>query len=128
MRSTLYRWLVTLMLALLPLQSTAALTICPYSKSIAKAFATMSTMENCPFQQADLAADQADRSKNDAPADDQPQSCCASVSACALCGIAVSKAYGVGDTLAASQSSHFLSTPYASFIPDGLLRPPSFPA
>ena len=115
MRSTWHRRLVYLLLALLPLQATAALTICQYSKAAISAPAAMSDMENCPFHQA-------------GEADDPQQSGCASVSACALCGIAVSRPHLVGDASPAPQSGAFRSSPYTSFIADGLLRPPSVPA
>ncbi|MSQ21398.1 MAG: hypothetical protein EXR39_18110 [Betaproteobacteria bacterium] len=111
----------------MPLQATAALTICPYSKSTANAPVAMADMENCPFHQTDLATDEVDRSNSNEPARDHHQSCCASVSACAFCGIAVSRTYPISDTSAVPQSGRFVPTPYTSFVPDGLLRPPSVP-
>jgi len=125
--SKLHRFLVCVLLVLLPLQATAVVTICPHSKLTAAAseFAPAPTMEHCQHGQAGNAGLIPDDSGEPRQSEQNQQSCCATVSACAMCSIAVNlqQAPKVGRLL--QLLNYFLSSQYSSFIPEGLQRPPS---
>jgi len=134
MNQKVCRFVAWVLLALLPLQATAvAAMTCSHAKSttaVAAVFepAAALTMDDCPHSRAVAADDQRsdrDRSGDSQQGDQNPQSCCSAISACAMCTAAASTQqwFNIGRTLQKTDS--FLASQFTSFIPEGLLRPPS---
>lgn len=128
--------IVSVLLLLLPLQATAVVMACPHAgamdvtmnkaaadkPAVAAPESAMMAMEDCPMRaQSGSPARDAGTTQDD-PA---PNACCASATACAMCGLAAT----VRPFSAFAQSGHLtgvlLSVQFTSFIPEGLQRPPS---
>ncbi len=122
------RFLAGVLLVLLPLQATAVAAICPHAKSAGAASAPVAaqTMDHCLHDQMSAVGDQSFGTPAGEPQqDDQKSSCCAAVSACAMCAIAVSLPQASVIESTPQKSDFFLSLRFTSFIPEGLQRPPS---
>ena len=118
------RFLVSVLLLLLPLQATATLTVCPHSR-----FTTTESgsapAEHCLQSQAGNPDQSPDNTGNPQQSDPAPGSCCTSVAACSMCSIAVNiQPFPVFER-PSQTSSYFLSAQFTSFIPEGIQRPPS---
>jgi len=129
-KSGLHQFFVWVLLVLLPLQATAVATVCPHSTLTAAASDSASpTMdEDCGHGPAGNVSQDADDSKEPQQSDQTEESCCATMTACSMCSIAVSMQQAPNIDRTQKVSSTFLSSQYTSFIPEGLQRPPIIPA
>lgn len=118
MSMKLRRLLACVLLVLLPLQATAMASHCPIAPAAAIDVHTApaQAMADCPHERA-VNGDQSQ------PGDHKPG--CAAMSTCALCAVAVNVSQAVKANPVHQQSVSFICAQYSSFIPEGLLRPPS---
>jgi hypothetical protein len=116
------RFFAFVLLVLLPLQATAVVTICPHSKlAAASVSAAAPAADHCLHGSSGAVLDQ----RADGQGEQNPQSCCAAISACAMCTVAVSMQRLPRVKHTPQTSDFFLSSQFTSFIPEGLQRPPS---
>jgi hypothetical protein len=125
----LQRFFAFVLLVLLPLQATAVVTTCPQSRlaaAPAPASAAAPAVDHCLHGPSATAVDQrADGRGEPQQGDENQQSCCAAVSACAMCTVAVSLQRVPRIERTPQTADFFLSSQFTSFIPEGLQRPPS---
>lgn len=121
------RLFVSVLLVLLPVQAMAAVTICPHSRFATSESgpATASMTEHCLQNQAGDTGKNPDNTGKPQQGDQTPGSCCASVTACAMCGIAANNPQPPAFKSASRIPLCFLSAQFTSFIPEGIQRPPS---
>jgi hypothetical protein len=128
MRSKLHRFLVCVLLALLPLQATLAVTLCQHMTVYAVTAPEPvqgATPEHCDHSQAATTTGMHQKSDGKSHTSEQNQhSCSAGSAACAMCFMAMST-HQISQAVNSQSSSTFVSPRYASFIPEGLQRPPS---
>ena len=127
------RWLAGLLLLLLPWQGTAMATRCPLMQAAVGEHAIQTTSAGVHAAQA-TATEAAAHCRghvgsNRQPSGNQQQphnqtSGCTTMAACALCAAITSASRAPAVFAAHAKPVITLAANYASYIPDGLLRPP----
>lgn len=122
----LRRVVAFVLLALLPLQATAVMTICPQSRLAVTA--AMQERSHCLRMNAlfDISAQRVTSSADIAQADPTaPQQSCSDTSACAMCTVVASWPRVERQSNASWRPALPLVSLFTSFVPEGPLRPPS---